>query len=153
PSTNCESWETHFTGGHRVRDRRGQIRTYAGDSAVLAYMLGHDRYDEVWLWSGGGEVIAGIGIGRLLRARQATVRVPDGATCASSCTIAFMGGLFRYLDIGSKYLVHSASGYMDGLDDLDSLLTRDTVLSTNALQQIATEQQRWARFEARQLTT
>ncbi|HVQ12457.1 MAG TPA: hypothetical protein VMS40_02660, partial [Vicinamibacterales bacterium] len=83
-----------------------------------------------WFFSGGGDLKAGVELGRRLRDYGMTVRVPNrirlqNATgrkqprdvyCVSSCTVAFMGGLFRYMDDGATYRVHAASGYQGGID-------------------------------------
>jgi hypothetical protein len=80
------------------------------------------QFQEVWLLSAGGNLDAGIAIGNELRARGATVRVPGGPRllragyhitrdrhCISACTVAFMGGQFRFIDPDATYEVHSAS--------------------------------------------
>jgi hypothetical protein len=85
-----------------------------GDAATLEQELRRARYDEIWLNSGGGDLLEGIRIGHLLRAWQATVRVPQGATCASACTVAFLGGLFRFVDTGGTYEVHAGSVLLRG---------------------------------------
>lgn len=88
-----------FDGGAAGRVRNAIARTAS--------------YDEIWLCSGGGLVTEGMAMGRSLAAAQATVRVPDGFTCASSCTIAFMGGFVRFVDPKSRFLVHASSKYKD----------------------------------------
>jgi hypothetical protein len=89
-------------------------RVSTGDADRLERALQRARYDEIWLHSGGGNLIEGIRIAYVLRAWQATVRVPKGATCASSCTVAFLGGLFRFVDPGAAYEVHAASIFLHG---------------------------------------
>ena len=54
---------------------------------------------------------------RTFRANQLTVRIKDGFYCISACTIAFMGGYFRYMDEGGTYEVHSASSVLEALND------------------------------------
>jgi hypothetical protein len=95
----CQESDSHFSKGDDVTFER----------VVFMQELQRRPYDEVWLISGGGDVEAGIGIGRALRRHRMTVRVPKGYDCVSSCTIAFMGGLFRFIDEGATYQVHSAS--------------------------------------------
>jgi hypothetical protein len=90
---------------------------YEGDAAKLALVLAARRYDEIWLASGGGNLDEGIGIGDVLRRFQATVRVPPGYRCVSSCTVAFLGGVFRYVDDKGTYEVHAASRFLD--EDVD----------------------------------
>ncbi|MBK6486110.1 MAG: hypothetical protein IPF98_04380 [Gemmatimonadetes bacterium] len=127
----CESWQGGFTGRGTYESRDGRQLQYAGDAQVLAAHLGRQRFAEVWLYSGGGDLGEGVAIGRLLRQSRMTVRVPnvervrgvmpwpqpDGnVRCISSCTVAFMGGLFRYMDDGASYEVHSASGVLGIVD-------------------------------------
>ena len=119
------------TGGRRVlwiRDcgtregepcTRPQTMFWPGDSDRLARLLRDG--DEVWLDSGGGDLNEGILIGELLRRRQATARVPTQASCISSCTVAFLGGVFRYVDPGGSYEVHAASKFLSETLDGDRL--------------------------------
>lgn len=103
PGDTCEEWQTQFS---------------VGDSAKLENWLsrrpGGKPYDEVWLHSGGGVLNEGVYIARVLRRHRMTVRVRAGTMCVSSCTVAFMGGLFRYVEAGATYQVHSASKFMRG---------------------------------------
>lgn len=115
--------DTALSGGRRVRwirdcgthegDRctKPQTLFWPGDSERLAPLLRDG--DEVWMDSGGGDLNEGILIGELLRRRQATVRVPPGASCVSSCTVAFLGGVFRYVESGGSYEVHAASKFLN----------------------------------------
>ncbi|MEQ1575850.1 MAG: hypothetical protein ABL993_16545 [Vicinamibacterales bacterium] len=95
---NCPEAETMF---------------FKGDGARLAGELTAKKYDEIWLVSGGGNLDEGVGVGEVFRRFQATVRVPRGYRCVSSCTVAFLGGVFRYLDEGSTYEVHAASRFLN----------------------------------------
>lgn len=110
---------------HQVdSDKRRILYAYRGDEAEIRSYLGTMRYEEAWLLSGGGQVVAGLSLGGTLRDFRMSVRVPSatrlreagirlapnrGAECVSSCTIAFMGGLFRYIDENATYQVHAAS--------------------------------------------
>ena len=118
----CEEWETGFSAAGDYKTLAKTNYRYAGDPAVLSRLLRNNRIDEVWLFSGGGDLDAGIEVGRILRRERMQVRVPNHLTirtarecgeievrCVSSCTVAFMGGAFRYLDEGATYEVHSAS--------------------------------------------
>ena len=84
---------------------------YRGDADRLSAHLSSHRYDEIWLWSGGGNLDEGVKVGEVLRRFQATVRVPNGKYCISACTVAFMGGLFRFVDKEATYEVHAYSRY------------------------------------------
>ena len=68
--------------------------------------------------SPGGNLIAGMEIGRILRAagastnigvRTADIQHPAVGICASSCALAFLGGNYRYAYKGSVYGVHRFS--------------------------------------------
>lgn len=125
---DCLPWETGFSAPGTYTLPDSSTFPYRGDAATLADSLSRGQYDEVWLLSGGGQVSAGIGVARVLRARGAFVRVPSasavvasqGATtfngggfCASSCTIAFMGGALRVVDPGAQYILHSPSSFLN----------------------------------------
>lgn len=108
-----------------------------GDAKIFAHQLASQpQVEEVWLYSGGGNLYEGILMGRMLRQQRMTVRVPSNSRvvaalaavgvrwpgdppryptirCVSACTVMFMGGLFRYVDEGSTYEVHSASAFQE----------------------------------------
>jgi hypothetical protein len=87
----------------------------------------------VWFASGGGALVEGVQVGEVLRQRRIKVRVPDGAICASSCTVAFMGGLIRSIDPNGSFLVHSASSVMGGVQSAaESTMLRDPQLALAA---------------------
>ena len=114
-----------------------------GELSRLQNALNRGPFAEVWLLSGGGVLTAGIEFAVELRRRSMTVRVPNGArlrsvglvpastphgepltVCVSSCTVAFMGGRFRFVDIEpgdeATYEVHAGSRVSWGnLDDPD----------------------------------
>ncbi|MBK9978399.1 MAG: hypothetical protein IPP20_10790 [Gemmatimonadetes bacterium] len=130
--SNCESYQKRFAspGWYPAREGKDSV-WYDGDSLHFAGALRGARFEEVWLFSGGGNLNQGIEIGRLLRRARMTVRVPNVArvrtamqwpspsgevACVSACTVAFMGGLFRYLDPDATYEVHSASIAATALD-------------------------------------
>ena len=128
-------------GGERTyRAQSGQPYRLPGDAAVLASHLRQTRYAEVWRFSGGGDLGEGVSMGHLFRQARETVRVPNvgrvrGAIswpkpenedyCVSACTVAFMGGFFRYMDPDATYQVHSASKVAGTIDS--------TVVTTLAL--------------------
>jgi hypothetical protein len=86
---------------------------FKGDTARLTRELMSRSYDEIWLASGGGNLDEGLGIGEVFRRFQATVRVPAGYRCVSSCTVAFLGGVFRFIDEKASYQVHAASRFLN----------------------------------------
>jgi hypothetical protein len=66
-----------------------------------------DAFPEVWLDSPGGNPFEGFKLGRLIRSLELATVVPEGAYCASACTMAFLGGVQRRIE--GPYLVHAAS--------------------------------------------
>ena len=88
-----------------------------GDGARLAQVLSQRRFDEIWLASNGGVLDEGLAVGEVFRRFQATVRVPPGRNCISSCTVAFLGGAFRFIDNGATYQVHAASLFLSRQSD------------------------------------
>ena len=64
---------------------------------------------EVWFNSGGGVSSEGLRIGRAIRRAGLPTRVPKGASCASACADAFMGGVARRVDDGGRYGIHMAT--------------------------------------------
>jgi hypothetical protein len=87
---------------------------------------GHDGAD-VYITSPGGNLFAGMKIGRIIRQYGANTHlgklVPDpehkilgrdgvrtvAGKCYSACTLAFLGGVYRYTSSGSEYGVHRFS--------------------------------------------
>jgi hypothetical protein len=63
-------------------------------------------FPEVWLDSPGGDPFEGFRIGQVIRDLQLATVVPEGAFCASACTMAFLGGVERRIE--GPYLVHAA---------------------------------------------
>ncbi|HEV2547430.1 MAG TPA: hypothetical protein VGU20_08835 [Stellaceae bacterium] len=68
--------------------------------------LDEAKVHEVWLFSPGGSMEDGMEIGRLVRARKLTTRVPNGAHCISACNFILMGGLVRYVGTAATFEVH-----------------------------------------------
>lgn len=60
----------------------------------------------VLLDSRGGEVVAAMRIGRLLRQHTAWVWVDKGAECASACVFILAGGVERNIATGARVLLH-----------------------------------------------
>jgi len=55
--------------------------------------------------SGGGDVESAIATGVLARKHEMFAVIPEGATCASACALAFLGGVSRSL-IAGRYGIH-----------------------------------------------
>jgi hypothetical protein len=69
---------------------------------------------DVWLNSPGGNLFAGMQLGRIIRARGASTHIIDHRTlqpgeCYSACSLTFLGGVHRFNDNGGRYGVHRAS--------------------------------------------
>jgi hypothetical protein len=130
-------------GFYRDGDR---MREYEGDAEILRQHL-RWGYDEVWLYSGGGDLNEGLKMGEILRRAKMTVRVPTGARCISACTIVFLGGLFRFVDNGGTYEVHAYSRFLDALDTGRRKELRDRILTDpeGELERFAVEERARAR--------
>ncbi len=97
------------------RCRPNETQVSEGDADRLNQLLSSKRYDEVWLNSGGGNSDEGQRIGRVLRNHRMAVRIPKGSECASACTVAFLGGVIRTVDVGGHFLVHARLGLLNGV--------------------------------------
>ncbi|MGO8916533.1 MAG: hypothetical protein ACLQJR_11570 [Stellaceae bacterium] len=64
---------------------------------------------ELMLFSPGGDLDEGMEIGRIVRARHITTRVPRGAQCVSACNFMLMGGTVRFVEVGAVFKVHMFS--------------------------------------------
>jgi ATP-dependent protease ClpP protease subunit len=58
--------------------------------------------------SDGGNLSAGLGIGRAIRFKEFTTMVPKNSICASACGLAWLGGFERLVDEGAKVGFHAA---------------------------------------------
>ena len=68
----------------------------------------------IWLNSPGGNLFAGMQLGRVIREHGASTHIIDSGTllpgeCYSACALAFLGGVYRFNDHGARYGVHRAS--------------------------------------------
>ena len=68
----------------------------------------------VWLNSPGGNLFAGMQVGRIIRRHGASTYIINSRTllpgeCYSACSLAFLGGIYRFNDNGARYGVHRAS--------------------------------------------
>ena len=102
-------------GGNRVLvlagafEHEGSEASPRGSFNDVRSAVERGNYDEIWLCSGGGSVAEGYKLGRAFARRGSKLRVPAGFLCASSCTIAMMGGYLRTIDEGADFVVHSSS--------------------------------------------
>lgn len=111
PATNQPMhYQVRDTGNGRVLIATGSIKV--GEASRLAQALRNaGAVDEVWLNSGGGVLVEGLAMGRVLRKAGVMTRVPNGAFCASACTFVFLGGPVRIIDPNAYYGVHAFSSY------------------------------------------
>jgi hypothetical protein len=77
----------------------------------------------VWLNSPGGNLFAGMQLGRIIRQHGASTHIIDHRTlrpgeCYSACSLTFLGGVYRFNDNAGRYGVHRAS-LGPGPDDVD----------------------------------
>jgi hypothetical protein len=75
---------------------------------------GLDGKIAVWLNSPGGNLFAGMQMGRIIRRHGAWTYIIDHRTlrpgeCYSACGLTFLGGVYRFNDNGGRYGVHRAS--------------------------------------------
>ena len=87
--------------------------TFEGDivpSDVLQFQLKTSTISKaiVVMHSDGGSVLAGIEIGKIIRLRNYMTLVPDNASCASACAIAWLGGTTRYMAAKARIGFHAA---------------------------------------------
>jgi hypothetical protein len=124
------SWNVMMSGeidaGAAAR-LEGVLRTVGGDGA------------DIYINSPGGSLLAGMQIGRLIRKAGATTRIgtlsldKEGSLggkafvkhvngfCHSACSLAFLGGLYRYADSGDMYGVHRfSSSSSPSSNDMDA---------------------------------
>jgi ATP-dependent protease ClpP protease subunit len=69
----------------------------------------------VLLISEGGNLLAGIEIGRIIRVRNFSTGVAPGTLCASACAMAWLGGTSRYMSANSRVGFHAAYIVKDGV--------------------------------------
>jgi hypothetical protein len=102
-------------GGYWAINISGEIPADA-DKRFIQFVESSGAPDriEVYLDSPGGSVVGGIALGRELRARRMNTSVgkmvrggeTEPGICYSACTLAYLGGYFRYLDERSEFRVH-----------------------------------------------
>ncbi len=79
------------------------------DGEAFAKLVDGMDHAVVVLNSPGGNLVAGLAIGRLVRLRAFATAVPDDALCASACALAWLGGTKRYLGPHSALGFHAAA--------------------------------------------
>jgi hypothetical protein len=91
----------------------GSIDAGAPDRLSTA-LGGLDGRIAIWLNSPGGNLFAGMQMGRIIRRHGASTHIIDHRTlrageCYSACGLTFLGGVDRFNDNGGRYGVHRAS--------------------------------------------
>jgi ATP-dependent protease ClpP protease subunit len=81
---------------------------------LAAALAGASGRIAVWLNSPGGNLFAGMQLGRIIRRYGAWTHIIDSRTflpgeCYSACALAFLGGVHRFNTNGARYGVHRAS--------------------------------------------
>jgi hypothetical protein len=86
----------------------------AAPSRLSKALDGIDGKSAVWLNSPGGNLFAGMQLGRIIRKHGASTHIVNYRTllpgeCYSACSLAFLGGVYRFANNGAHYGVHRAS--------------------------------------------
>jgi len=79
-----------------------------GDQGKLQSAMAGLRRAVVVLSSDGGNLIAGIEMGKLIRLRGLSTLVMRGDACTSACALAWLGGVQRIADRGARIGFHAA---------------------------------------------
>lgn len=87
----------------------------AGDQQVFRGAIGGVAEGFVVLDSPGGDLQAGIEIGKAIRLRGLTTAVLPGGDCASACALAWLGGRDRLLDVSGRVGFHAAYRDQNGV--------------------------------------
>jgi hypothetical protein len=79
-----------------------------GDGESFAEKISGLTRGVVLLASPGGNLFAGLRIGKLIHLKKFSTAVPDGPGCASACAIAWLGGVIRYMGQTARVGFHAA---------------------------------------------
>lgn len=90
-----------------------------GDDALFDILTPDCRGGGVLLKSNGGNLLAGLKIGELIREKGLETAVSYDATCASACALAWLGGTKRYMFKESLIGFHAAY-VSDGVEARES---------------------------------
>lgn len=85
-----------------------------GDDNLFAARTSNVTRAVVTFRSDGGSLLAGIGIGELIRSKGFSTLVPANARCASACALAWLGGTRRYMSPDARLGVHAAYNRTSG---------------------------------------
>ncbi len=84
------------------------------EKTFINQSLGLDRAVVVFN-SSGGNLVAGLEIGRAIRLKSFDTVVVDGQICASACAFAWLGGRTRYMATNASIAFHAAYEFRDGV--------------------------------------
>jgi hypothetical protein len=87
----------------------------AGDESKFRTEVGRLTKAVVVFNSDGGNLQAGIEIGKTIRLKSFATTVLDGSRCASSCAFAWLGGSPRFMERGAQIGFHAAYIKKEGL--------------------------------------
>jgi hypothetical protein len=90
-----------------------------GDDRAFANYAVQNDSAVVVLNSPGGNLIAGIEIGKAIRLKGFPTLVPAGFRCVSACALAWLGGKQRFMGMGATVGFHAA--YVGGSSSPDSV--------------------------------
>ena len=98
-----------------------------GDADDTKLNIAIQKYTKgvVLFQSGGGNLVAGLSMGEAIRLKGFSTGVMSGSVCASSCALAWLGGVKRFLGPTAKLGFHAAYR-------VDGSVTRETGMG-NAL--------------------
>ena len=85
-----------------------------GDDALFKKLAASIDRAVVFFDSGGGNLQAGLEIGRAIKLRGFATGVPPATLCASACALAWLAGSPRLLDPTAKLGFHAAYRIVDG---------------------------------------
>ena len=78
------------------------------DDIRFQAQVGRLKWARVRFNSDGGNPLAGIAIGKIIRLKSFETVVLNGQRCASACAIAWLGGLHRFMEDGARIGFHAA---------------------------------------------
>src|SRR5262249_31674661 len=92
-----------------------------GDLAVNDYEIFRQKAATITkaivaFQSDGGNLLAGLQIGKFIRLRNFATVVPENSLCASACAIAWLGGTQRYMGATAHIGFHAAYLKSTGLE-------------------------------------
>lgn len=85
-----------------------------GDDIAFRKLAAASDRAVVVLNSGGGNLLAGLEIGKAIRLRGFATAVPPDALCASACALTWLAGTPRLMDAQSKLGFHAAYRLVNG---------------------------------------